>query len=140
MLERFQALVRRVIITIIDYITRYIIVTLNRITGKDKDILLLSSLTGFVFLDGVYTSAVINYAIHGELNISLLRSVCMKVKNKGYANFDAAIQVCINVLGCSISYKTQHLDGKLHYTAEKLYYVMFIYLKLSYYDTLILAI
>ena len=46
-----------------------------------------------MFLDGVYTSAVINYGIHSELNISLLRSVCMKVKNKGYDNFDAAIQV-----------------------------------------------
>ena len=47
-----------------------------------------------MFLDGVYTSTVIDYAIHSQFNISLLRSVCMKVKNKGYDNFDAAIQVC----------------------------------------------
>lgn len=35
-----------------------------------------------------------NYAIQSELNICLLRSICMKVKNKAYHNFDEAIQVC----------------------------------------------
>ena len=66
----------------------------NRTKGAAKDVLLIITLFRFVFLDGVYTSAVINYAIQSELNISLLRAVCMKVMNKGYSNFDAAIQVC----------------------------------------------
>lgn len=72
-----------------------IIVAVYRITGTKKDALLIITLCGFVFLDGVYTSAVINYAIQSELNISLLRSICMKVENKGYDNFDAAIKVCV---------------------------------------------
>ena len=61
----------------------------------EKEILLIITLAGFVILDGVYTSAVTNYAIQSELNISLLHSVGMKVKNKGYDNIDAAIRVSI---------------------------------------------
>ena len=50
-----------------------------------------------MFFDGVYVAAVMNYAIQSELNIALLRSVCMKVKNKGYNDFDAAIKVATYV-------------------------------------------
>ena len=53
------------------------------------------SLVGFVFHDGVYVAAVMNYAIQSELNISLLWSLCVKVKNREYDNFDVAIKVCV---------------------------------------------
>ena len=61
----------------------------------EKEILLIITLAGFVILDGVYTSAVTNYAIQSDLNISLLHSIGMKVENKGYDNIDAAIRVSI---------------------------------------------
>ena len=71
---------------------------LNRIKGIEKDILLIITLAGFIILDGVYTSAVTNYAIQSELNISLLYSIGMKVKNKGYDDIDAAIRVCTSTV------------------------------------------
>lgn len=64
-----------------------------RITGVEKYVLLIFSLIGFIFFDGVYVSAVMNYAIQSELNISLLHSICMKVKNKKYTSIDVAIKV-----------------------------------------------
>ena len=59
-------------------------------------VLLIVSLIGFLFFDGVYISAVTNYAIQSELNISLLHSICMKVKNRKYHSIDLAIKVSIN--------------------------------------------
>lgn len=66
-----------------------------RIAGIEKKLLLILSLIGFVFHDGVYVAAVMNHAIQSELNISFLRSLCEKVKNRKYDNFDVAIKVCI---------------------------------------------
>ena len=64
-----------------------------RVTGTEKNILLVISLIGFIFYDGIYIAAVMNYAIQSEFNISLLSSLRMKVKNKKYDNFDTAIKV-----------------------------------------------
>ena len=62
--------------------------------GTEKDTLLIVSLIGFLLFDMVYVAAVMNYAIQSELNISLLHSVCGKVKEKKYQTTDLAIKVC----------------------------------------------
>lgn len=66
-----------------------------RVIGTEKYILLIVSLIGFVFFDGVYVAAVMNYAIQSELNISLLQSVRRKVKNRKYHSMDSAIKVSL---------------------------------------------
>ena len=83
---------------------------LIRITGEEKKILIIVSIIGFVFHDGVYVAAVVNYAIQSELNISLLRYICMKVK-KRYDMFDAAIKVGVTTISsqCTIAiYSSSH--------------------------------
>jgi len=76
------------------YIIRIIYIIYIRIIGAEKYTLLFVSLIGFIVFDGVYISAVMNYAIQSELNISLLCSISMKVKDRGYDKIDEAIKVC----------------------------------------------
>ena len=69
-----------------------------RVTGAEKYVFLIVSLTGFVLFDGVYLAAVINYAIQSELNISLLHSISKKVKYRKYHSIDLAIKVSMTFI------------------------------------------
>ena len=56
-----------------------------------KNILVLVSIVGFVFLDMVYTVAIINHAAQCELNIYFLQAVKFKVEARQYNTIDDAI-------------------------------------------------
>ena len=73
-----------------------------RVTGAEKYVFLIVSLIGFIFFDGVYISAIINYAIQSELNISLLHSINKKVKNRKYHSIDLAIKVRVILSSCGM--------------------------------------
>ena len=84
-----------------------------RITGVEKYILLIVSLIGFVFFDGVFAAAVVNYAIQSELNIFLLHAICIKVKNKMYRYMDVAIKVYKYIHKLASYSKLKHLHTLL---------------------------
>ena len=56
-----------------------------------KDVLIFFSFIGFVFLDMVYTAAIINHAAQCELNIYFLQAVRLKVEERRYSTVDEAI-------------------------------------------------
>lgn len=58
---------------------------------KMKNILVLFSFIGFVFLDMVYSAAIINHAAQCELNIYFLHAVRHKVEERQYNTIDEAI-------------------------------------------------
>jgi len=71
------------------------------IHGEVKMMLVLFSFVGFVFLDMVYSAAIINHAAQCELNVYFLHAVRLKVEERQYHEVDEAIKdigKCYNFL------------------------------------------